>query len=222
MSGAQAKAAVIAGAVGVIAEINAKAVHKRFEQGWVDEVYEDVDELIDRMQSARREKQAVSLAFQGNIVDLWEKCVEREVPVDLGSDQTSLHNPWAGGYYPAGLSLSQANEMMSAQPEEFKKKVQESLIRQVAAINVLTQKGMYFFDYGNAFLLEAGRAGADIFRESGEFRYPSYVEDIMGPMCFDFGFGPFRWVCTSSNPQDLQTTDRIAVEVGFPHLHLKF
>jgi len=213
MSGAQAKAAVIAGAVGVIAEINPKAAQKRFEQGWVDEVFTDLDGLIDRIERARREKEAVSLAYQGNIVDLWERIAARGMRVDLGSDQTSLHNPWAGGYYPVGLSFALANEMMVRQPEEFKRRVQQSLIRQVTAINILSKNGMYFFDYGNAFLLEAGRAGADIFKRGGGFRYPSYVEDIMGPMCFDFGFGPFRWVCTSSDPDDLKKTDRIASQI---------
>lgn len=213
MSGAQAKAAVIAGAVGVIAEINPKAVEKRRAQGWVDEAFTDLDALIDRLEEARGKRQAVSIAYQGNIVDLWERFVARNISVDLGSDQTSLHNPWAGGYYPVGRTFSESNHLMVANPEEFKKRVKESLVRQVAAINELAQRGMYFFDYGNAFLLEAGRAGADIFKASGDFRYPSYVEDIMGPMCFDYGFGPFRWVCTSSDPEDLRTTDRIAAEI---------
>jgi len=213
MSGAQAKAAVIAGAVGVIAEVNRKAVEKRHSQGWVDEVYDDLDELIERIKKAKAGKEAVSLAYEGNIVDLWEKFVEKDIFVELGSDQTSLHNPWAGGYYPAGLSFGESNIMMAENPEEFKKKVQESLRRQVKAINTLTAKGMYFFDYGNAFLLEAGRAGADIMKDDGSFRYPSYVQDIMGPMCFDYGFGPFRWVCTSSKPEDLDLTDDIAAEV---------
>ncbi len=213
MSGAQAKAAVIAGAIGVIAEVNPKAVEKRHSQGWVDEVYSDLDQLLSRIEKARAAKEAVSLAFQGNIVELWEKFVEKDVFVELGSDQTSLHNPWAGGYYPVGLSFEEANKMMANNPEEFKNRVRESLKRQVNAINALTAKGMYFFDYGNAFLLEAGRAGADIFKKDGKFKYPSYVQDIMGPMCFDYGFGPFRWVCTSGKPEDLDLTDTIAAEV---------
>ncbi|MBN3036352.1 MAG: urocanate hydratase [Bacteroidales bacterium] len=212
MSGAQAKAAVIAGAVGVIAEINPRAAEKRHSQGWVDEVYDDLDRLLERMIKAQCNKEAVSLAFQGNVVELWEKLVIEGIHVDLGSDQTSLHNPWAGGYYPAGLTFDESNRMMSADPDRFREKVRESLRRQVAAINELTAGGMYFFDYGNAFLLESGRAGADIFDERGGFRYPSYVQDIMGPMCFDYGFGPFRWVCTSSRPEDLEVTDRIAME----------
>ncbi|MFP4470028.1 MAG: urocanate hydratase [Bacteroidales bacterium] len=213
MSGAQAKAAVIAGAVGVIAEINEKAAVKRHEQGWVDELYYDLDELIDRMQKARENKEAVSLAYVGNVVDLWEKLVERDFHIELGSDQTSLHNPWAGGYYPVGLTFEESNKMMSDDPEQFRQKVRESLRRQVAAINKLTSRGMYFFDYGNAFLLESSRAGADILKEDGDFKYPSYVQDIMGPLCFDYGFGPFRWVCTSGKPEDLDFTDRIAMEV---------
>ncbi|MCF8301856.1 MAG: urocanate hydratase [Bacteroidales bacterium] len=213
MSGAQAKASVIAGAIGVVAEVNPAATRKRHEQAWVDEVYEDLDQLFARMKEARDQKEAVSLAYQGNIVDLWEKLVKEDFYIDLGSDQTSLHNPYAGGYYPAGLSFEQANEMMANEPDKFKEKVHESLKRQVNAINKMTANGMYFWDYGNAFLLEAGRAGADIMKQDGSFKYPSYVEDIMGPMCFDFGFGPFRWVCTSSDHNDLQTTDRIAAEV---------
>ena len=213
MSGAQAKAAVIAGAIGVIAEINPKAVHTRHTQGWVDEVYEDLDKLLKRIEKARKKKEAVSLAYQGNIVDLWEKFVKEGMKVELGSDQTSLHNPWAGGYYPAGLTYEQSNKMMAEDPDKFKKKVHESLKRQVTAINKLTSKGMYFFDYGNAFLLEASRAGADIMKKDGTFIYPSYVQDIMGPMCFDYGFGPFRWVCTSSKPEDLDKTDMIALKV---------
>ena len=213
MSGAQAKASVIAGAIGVIAEVNPKAVETRHLQNWVDEVYENLDELITRIKKAKAEKEAVSLAYQGNIVDLWEKFVEEDMYVELGSDQTSLHNPWAGGYYPAELSYEESNIMMAEEPEKFKEKVQESLRRQVVAINKLTAKGMYFFDYGNAFLLESSRAGADILKENGEFIYPSYVQDIMGPMCFDYGFGPFRWVCTSSKPEDLDLTDKIAMEV---------
>ncbi len=213
MSGAQAKAAVIAGAIGIIAEVNPKAVEKRHSQGWVDEVYDDLNELIERIEKAKAGKEAVSIAYEGNIVDLWEKFVEKDIFVDLGSDQTSLHNPWAGGYYPVGLSFEESNKMMAEDPDEFKKRVRDSLRRQVNAINKLTAKGMYFFDYGNAFLLEASRAGADIMKNDGSFRYPSYVQDIMGPMCFDYGFGPFRWVCTSSKPEDLDLTDNIAAEV---------
>ena len=213
MSGAQPKAAVIAGAIGVVAEINPKAVNTRHSQGWVDEVYANLDELINRIKKAKLNKEAVSLAYQGNIVDLWEKLVKEKIFVDLGSDQTSLHNPWAGGYYPVGLSFEESKEMMAKNPDLFKEKVKESLRRQVKAINTLAQQGMYFFDYGNAFLLEASRAGADILKPNGDFIYSSYVQDIMGPMCFDYGFGPFRWVCTSSKPEDLETTDKIAVEV---------
>jgi urocanate hydratase len=213
MSGAQAKAAVIAGAIGVIAEINPKAVHTRHSQGWVDEVYDDLDKLLKRIEKAKKNKEAVSLAYQGNIVDLWEKFVKEGMKVELGSDQTSLHNPWAGGYYPAGLTYEESNKMMADDPVKFKKRVHESLKRQVAAINKLTANGMYFFDYGNAFLLEASRAGADIMKKDGTFKYASYVQDIMGPMCFDYGFGPFRWVCASSNPEDLDKTDLIALKV---------
>ena len=213
MSGAQPKAAVIAGVVGIIAEVNPKAVEKRFSQGWVDEVYTDVDKLIERALAARANKESVSLAYQGNIVDLWERLAEKGVKVDLGSDQTSLHNPWAGGYYPAGISFEESNRMMAEEPEKFKKAVQASLCRQAAAINKLSSNGMYFFDYGNAFLLEASRAGADILKGDGTFKYPSYVQDIMGPLFFDYGFGPYRWVCTSSKPEDLAETDKIAAEV---------
>jgi urocanate hydratase len=213
MSGAQPKAAVIAGAIGVIAEVNPKALHTRHSQGWVDEVFEDLEKLLARIHKAQLNKEAVSLAYQGNIVDLWEFFADKGVKVDLGSDQTSLHNPWAGGYYPAGMSFEEGKTMMAEDPTGFKEKVQESLRRQVNAINRLTAQGMYFFDYGNAFLLEASRAGADIMKADGNFRYPSYVQDIMGPMCFDYGFGPFRWVCTSSKPEDLDTTDRLAMEV---------
>ncbi|MDR4987908.1 MAG: urocanate hydratase [Bacteroidales bacterium] len=214
MSGAQPKAAVIAGAIGVVAEINPKATQTRHAQGWVDEVYDDLNRLISRIRMAKEKKEAVSLAYQGNIVDLWEKLLEADFEVELGSDQTSLHNPFAGGYYPAGLSFEESNEMMHRHPEQFKQKVRESLIRHVNVINKLTERGMYFWDYGNAFLLEAGRAGADVFTEDRKtYRYPSYVQDIMGPMCFDYGFGPFRWVCASSDPADLLTTDRIAAEV---------
>jgi urocanate hydratase len=210
MSGAQAKAAVIAGAIGVIAEINPKAAEKRHSQGWVDEVYYSLDELIARIQSAREAKEAVSLAFQGNVVDLWEKFAYENVKIELGSDQTSLHNPWSGGYYPAGISFDDSNRMMVEDLGGFRDAVKKSLIRQVAAINVLSAGGMYFWDYGNAFLLESGRAGADVFRDDGTYRYQSYVQDIMGPICFDYGFGPFRWVCTSGNPKDLKMTDLIA------------
>lgn len=213
MSGAQPKAAVIAGAIGVIAEMNPKAVETRHSQGWVDEVYDDLDKLISRISTARKNKEAVSLAFRGNIVDVWEKFAAEKIKVEIGSDQTSLHNPWSGGYYPAGLSFEESKKMMAENPEQFKKEVQKSLVRQVNAINKMTARGMYFFDYGNAFLLEASRAGADVLNKSGRFKYPSYVQDIMGPMCFDFGFGPFRWVCTSANPKDLETADRIATSV---------
>ena len=213
MSGAQAKAAVIAGAIGVIAEVNLKAVVKRHEQGWVDEVYYDLDKLLTRISIDKEKKEAVSLAYAGNIVDLWEKFVQEEIYVELGSDQTSLHNPWAGGYYPVGQSFEESQEMMAKNPELFKEKVQASLRRHVDAINKLTAKGMYFFDYGNAFLLESSRAGADILKADGSFKYASYVEDIMGPMCFDYGFGPFRWVCSSADPKDLEITDQIASEV---------
>lgn len=213
MSGAQPKAAVIAGVVGVVAEINPKAVKTRHSQGWVDEVYEDLDLLMERIDVAVDNKEAVSLAYQGNIVDLWEKLYECGRKVDLGSDQTSLHNPWAGGYYPAGLSFEESQKLMAENPEKFKAKVQETLRRHVAVINKHCKKGMYFFDYGNAFLLESGRAGADIFDKSGKYKYPSYVQDIMGPMCFDYGFGPFRWVCTSSDPADLEKSDKIALQV---------
>jgi len=213
MSGAQPKAAVIAGAIGVVAEINPKAVHTRFSQGWVDEVYDDLNKIIERIRQAKAAKKPVSIAYQGNIVDLWEKLADSTIEVEMGSDQTSLHNPWAGGYYPAGLSLEESNQMMAHDPEQFKVKVKESLRRQVLAINRLTTKGMYFFDYGNAFLLEASRADADVMKQDGTFRYPSYVQDIMGPMCFDFGFGPFRWVCASGDPSDLDLTDQFAVDV---------
>lgn len=213
MSGAQPKAAVIAGVVGIVAEINPKAVQKRYEQGWVDEVYTDLDELIARALKAKEAKEAVSLAYQGNVVDLWERLAELDIKVDLGSDQTSLHNPWAGGYYPVGYTFEESNEMMANEPERFKEAVQETLRRHAAAINKLTAAGMYFFDYGNAFLLEASRAGADIVKEDGTFKYPSYVQDIMGPLFFDYGFGPYRWVCTSSKPEDLAETDRLAAEV---------
>lgn len=213
MSGAQPKAGNIAGVVSVTAEINPLAANKRYEQGWVDELHDNLDELIPAIRKAVEEKRVVSMAYVGNIVDLWERLAEENIRVDLGSDQTSLHNPWAGGYYPVGMSLEESNRMMAEAPEQFKEKVQASLRRQVDAINKLTAKGMYFFDYGNAFLLEASRAGADILREDGKFRYPSYVQDIMGPMFFDYGFGPFRWVCSSCDPKDLEVTDRLATEV---------
>ena len=213
MSGAQPKAARIAGVVGIIAEINPKAVEKRHVQGWVDEVHTDVDELIDRALKASASKESVSLAYEGNIVDLWERLAERKVFVDMGSDQTSLHNALSGGYYPVGYTLEESQRMLAEEPDKFKEAVDESLKRQVAAINKMTAAGMYFFDYGNAFLLEASRAGADIMKADGTFRYPSYVQDIMGPLYFDYGFGPFRWVCTSGKPEDLAETDRLAAEV---------
>lgn len=213
MSGAQAKASVIAGAVGVIAEINLKAIKKRHSQGWLNEIYSNLERLLRRIKEAKKDKEAVSLGYHGNIVDLWEKLVKENVKVELGSDQTSLHNPFAGGYYPVGLSFEEANKMMVQNPARFKKEVHRSLVRQVAAINKLTERGMYFWDYGNAFLLESSRAGADILKKDGRFKHPSYVEDIMGPICFDYGFGPFRWVCTSSDPKDLGVTDRIAAQV---------
>ena len=213
MSGAQPKAGNISGVVSVIAEINPKAAQKRYDQGWVDELHDSLDELIPRIRRAVADREIVSLAYVGNIVDLWERLADEQIPVDLGSDQTSLHNPWAGGYYPVGLSYEASNKMMAEEPARFRECVQESLRRQVDAINRLTARGMYFFDYGNAFLLEASRAGAAVMGEGGRFRYPSYVQDIMGPMFFDYGFGPFRWVCTSGNPDDLAVTDRIAAEV---------
>ena len=214
MSGAQPKAGNIAGCITVCAEVNPKAVKTRHSQGWVDEVFSDLDELILRVKKAKEQKEVVSIAYEGNVVDVWEKFAEEHIYINLGSDQTSLHNPWAGGYYPVGISFEEANEMMATNPELFKEKVQESLRRQVTAINKHTAKGTYFFDYGNAFLLEAGRAGADVMAENGiDFKYPSYVQDIMGPMCFDYGFGPFRWVCTSADSSDLEKTDAIACEV---------
>ncbi len=213
MSGAQPKAGNIAGVVSITAEINPKAVEKRKAQGWVDEVYTSLDELIPRALRAMESKETVSLAYQGNVVDLWERLAADNIAVDLGSDQTSLHNPWAGGYYPVGLSCEESQRMMADEPEEFRRRVQESLRRQVAAINKLADRGMYFFDYGNAFLLESSRAGADVMKADGSFRYPSYVQDIMGPLFFDYGFGPFRWVCTSGKPEDLAVTDRLAAEV---------
>ena len=213
MSGAQPKAGNIAGVVSVVAEINPKAAEKRYEQGWVDELHYNLDELIPAVRKAVDEKRTVSMAYVGNVVDLWERLADEDVHIDLGSDQTSLHNPWAGGYYPVGLSLDESKRMMAENPDEFRRNVEESLRRQVAAINRLTARGMYFFDYGNAFLLQSKRAGADICREDGRFRYPSYVQDIMGPMFFDYGFGPFRWVCTSGDPKDLAKTDEIAASV---------
>lgn len=212
MSGAQAKASVIAGAVGIIAEINPKALLKRHKQGWLTEYYNDLDKLLLRAEKARKDKESVSIGYLGNVVDLWEKIAQSDFVVELGSDQTSLHNPFSGGYYPVGLSFEQSNELMANNPEEFKKYVQASLIRQVNAINQLANRGMYFWDYGNAFLLESKRAGADIM-DGEKFKYPSYVENIMGPICFDYGFGPFRWICTSGNPADLEKTDKIAQKV---------
>lgn len=213
MSGAQPKAGNIAGVVSVTAEINPLAAHKRHDQGWVDELHDNLDELIPRIRKAVQDKEVVSMAYIGNVVDLWERLADEDIMVDLGSDQTSLHNPWAGGYYPAGIGFEAAKQMMVEEPEKFKQAVQASLRRQVEAINKLTAKGMYFFDYGNAFLLESSRAGADILKEDGTFRYPSYVEDIMGPLYFDYGFGPFRWVCMSENPEDLAKSDALAVKV---------
>ncbi len=214
MSGAQPKAGNIAGCITVCAEINPAAAHKRHEQGWVDELYPDLDALVARTRRAVAGKEVVSLAYLGNVVDLWERFADEGLYAALGSDQTSLHNPWAGGYYPAGLSYESSNTLMAKDPDAFREKVQESLRRQVVAINRHTANGTYFFDYGNAFLLEASRAGADIMGPDGSrFRYPSYVQDILGPLCFDYGFGPFRWVCTSGDPEDLRKTDRIAGEV---------
>ncbi|MEO5970968.1 MAG: urocanate hydratase [Bdellovibrionia bacterium] len=213
MSGAQGRAAVIAGAIGVIAEVNPKALKTRHSQGWVDEVYTDLTQLLTRIQKAKLAKEAVALAYEGNVVELWERLAKENIHVDLGSDQTSLHNPWSGGYYPIGMSLEDANQMMASDPAQFKLEVQKTLIRHVEAIDALTSKGMYFFDYGNAFLLEASRAGADVLKSDGSFKYPSYVQDILGPMCFDFGFGPFRWVCASGNDKDLAVTDQIAATV---------
>ena len=214
MSGAQPKAGNIAGCISVTAEVNGKAVETRHSQGWVDEVISDLDELCARIIKAKEAKEVVSIAYHGNIVDLWEHFDRKDIYVDLGSDQTSLHNPWAGGYYPVGISLDEANDMMASNPDLFKEKVQETLVRHADTVNKHTAKGTYFFDYGNAFLLEASRAGADIMADNGiDFKYPSYVQDIMGPMCFDYGFGPFRWVCGSGKSEDLQKTDEIACEV---------
>ncbi|SKC66833.1 urocanate hydratase [Ohtaekwangia koreensis] len=214
MSGAQPKAGNIAGCITVVAEVNSKATQKRHQQGWVDEAIDDLDKLVVRVREAKEKKQVVSIAYQGNIVDVWEKFDAEDIYIDLGSDQTSLHNPWAGGYYPAGLSFEASNELMATNPEIFKQRVKESLQRHAHAINKHTARGTYFFDYGNAFLLEASRAGAAIWADDGlNFRYPSYVQDIMGPLCFDYGFGPFRWVCTSGTDDDLEYTDKIARRV---------
>ncbi len=214
MSGAQPKAGNIAGCVTVCAEVNPKIAKIRLDQGWVNEVISNLDELVIRVKEAQENKEAVSIAYLGNIVDVWEKFDKADLHIDLGSDQTSLHNPWAGGYYPIGLSFDEANNLMANNPDEFKNKVRMTLVRHAAAVNKHTSKGTYFFDYGNAFLLEASRAGADVMAENGiDFKYPSYVQDIMGPMCFDYGFGPFRWVCASNKSEDLNKTDAIACEV---------
>ncbi len=213
MSGAQPKAASIAGLISVIAEVNPKALKTRHSQGWVDEIFQDLNKLVDRLKYLTANEKVTSIAYEGNIVDLWEKLGDENIFVDLGSDQTSLHNPWSGGYYPAGLSFDESNRMLSENPERFKDEVRKSLRRQVTAINRHTSRGTYFFDYGNAFLLEASRAGGDILKSNGDFRYPSYVQDIVGPMCFDYGFGPFRWVCCSNSGTDLETTDNIALSV---------
>jgi urocanate hydratase len=214
MSGAQPKAAKITGCISIVAEVNPKATYKRHEQGWVDEVITDLDALVSRVRAAQSKKEIVSIAFLGNVVNVWEKFDSENIKVDLGSDQTSLHNPWAGGYYPAGVSLEESNKLMASDPAKFRALVQQSLRQHAGAINRHAAKGTYFFDYGNAFLLEASRAGADIMAKDGvNFRYPSYVQDIMGPMCFDFGFGPFRWVCTSGKQEDLDYTDQLATDV---------
>lgn len=213
MSGAQPKAGNIAGVVSVTAEINPLAARKRYDQGWVDELHENLNELIPRVRKAMKVKETVSLAYVGNVVDLWERLAAENIPVDLGSDQTSLHNPWAGGYYPVGQTFEESVKMMAEEPEKFREAVRASLRRHVAAINRLSAGGMYFFDYGNAFLLESSRAGADILKADGTFRYPSYVQDIMGPLYFDYGFGPFRWVCMSERPEDLAKSDEIAVNI---------
>lgn len=213
MSGAQPKAGNIAGVVSVTAEINPLAARKRYDQGWVDELHENLDEIIPRVRKAMEAKETVSLAYVGNVVDLWERLAAENIPVDLGSDQTSLHNPWAGGYYPVGQTFEESVKMMAEEPERFREAVRASLRRHVAAINRLSACGMYFFDYGNAFLLESSRAGADILKADGSFRYPSYVQDIMGPLYFDYGFGPFRWVCMSERPEDLAKSDEIAVNI---------
>lgn len=214
MSGAQPKAGNIAGCITVCAEVNPEAAHKRHSQGWVDEIIEDVDKLVARVREAKNNEEVVSIAFVGNIVDVWERFYDEDIFIHIGSDQTSLHNPWSGGYYPVGVSFEESNRLIREEPDTFKEKVQESLRRHAAAINKHTAKGTYFFDYGNAFLLEASRAGADIMAENGiDFRYPSYVQDILGPMCFDYGFGPFRWVCSSGKSEDLSKTDQIALDV---------
>jgi urocanate hydratase len=213
MSGAQPKAGNIAGCVSITAEINPKATHTRHSQGWVDEVHDNLDQLFARVKEVQNQKGVRSFAYQGNVVDLWEYCAKQGIKVDIGSDQTSLHNPWAGGYYPVGLTLEESNKMMAEQPDLFKQKVQETLRRHVNAVNTCVKNGTYFFDYGNAFLLESSRAGADILNEKGLFKYPSYVQDIMGPMCFDYGFGPFRWVCASGKTEDLDLSDQIAMQV---------
>lgn len=217
MSGAQPKAGNIAGCVTVCAEVNPKITKIRHDQKWVDEIFENLDELVARVKTAQKNQETISLAYLGNVVEVWEKFDQENLRIDIGSDQTSLHNPWAGGYYPVGISFDEANILMAENPELFKEKVQETLRRHAAAINKHTTKGTYFFDYGNAFLLEASRAGAEVMSEKPtigrEFRYPSYVQDIMGPMCFDYGFGPFRWVCTSGKPEDLQKTDEIACQI---------
>jgi len=214
MSGAQPKAGNIAGCVTVCAEVNPKITHIRHSQGWINEIVENIDELVPRVQKALENQEVVSIAYLGNVVDVWERFDQENLHIDLGSDQTSLHNPWAGGYYPTGFSFEESNEMMANNPDKFKEEVQKTLRRHAAAINKHTAKGTYFFDYGNAFLLEASRAGADIMAENHiDFKYPSYVQDIMGPMCFDYGFGPFRWVCASGNPEDLAKTDKIACDV---------
>ncbi|MDH5365531.1 MAG: urocanate hydratase [Cyclobacteriaceae bacterium] len=214
MSGAQPKAGNIAGCISVTAEVNRLATYKRHEQGWVDEVFEDLDKLVTRVKKAKLNKEVVSIAYQGNVVDVWEKFHKEDVFIDLGSDQTSLHNPWAGGYYPVGYSVEESNEMMANEPDRFKEEVQKTLRKHALYVNKHTAKGTYFFDYGNAFLLEASRAGADVMDENGvDFKYSSYVQDIMGPMCFDYGFGPFRWVCTSGKTEDLEKTDTIATKV---------
>jgi urocanate hydratase len=214
MSGAQPKAGNIAGCVSVTAEINPKAVHTRHSQGWVDEVFEDLDALTKRVKAAKANKEIVSIAYLGNVVDVWEHFLKENVYIDLGSDQTSLHNPWAGGYYPVDVPLEESNRLMAEDPDQFKSLVQASLRRHAAAVNAHTAKGTYFFDYGNAFLLESSRAGAEVMAENGiDFRYPSYIQDILGPMCFDYGFGPFRWVCASGKSEDLRKTDAIALRV---------
>ncbi|WP_424961044.1 urocanate hydratase [Ekhidna sp.] len=214
MSGAQPKAGNIAGCITVCAEVNPSAAHKRHEQGWVDEIIEDIDRLVARVKEAKEKEEVVSIAFVGNVVDVWERFYEEEVTVELGSDQTSLHNPWSGGYYPVGLSFEESNDLIRNNPTKFKEKVQETLRRHAAAVNKHAARGTYFFDYGNAFLLEASRAGGDVMAENGiDFKYPSYVQDILGPMCFDYGFGPFRWVCTSGKAEDLRKSDQIALEV---------